>query len=228
MSIVMIFLKKAKRAALSSFYRQARYTIKEIKMKHGLAVIGMLFLFSCSSGPKTTVILLPDQDGNTGAVVVNNNASSITLNEPYATTKVSDTKSEMNAQTIQKEKIQDDYKTLLETEPLKPVSFLLYFEFGSDRLKPESEALIPEILKMAKEREPSEISIIGHSDTKGEAQYNYKLALDRAKVVEKHLQKTSVKLQGLSVTSHGENDPLVFTGDDVSEEKNRRVEIMIR
>ncbi|WP_321493078.1 OmpA family protein [uncultured Desulfobacter sp.] len=188
--------------------------------------IGMLFLVSC--GPKTTVILLPDQDGSTGAVVVKNNTDSIVLNEPYTSTKVSDTKSKMNATTIGKSKVLDSYKILLEAEPLKPVSFLLYFEFGSDRLRPESAALIPKILQVAKERAPSEISIIGHSDTAGDAEYNYKLALDRAQVVEKYLKETGVQLQSISVTSHGEKDPLVVTGDDTYQKKNRRVEIMIR
>ena len=190
--------------------------------------VGMLFLVSCASGPKTTVILLPDQEGNTGAVVVKNGADSITLNEPYATTLVSDEKSNLNQSAVQKNEVQEGYKKLLAIEPLKPVSFLLYFEFGSDRLKPESKALIPEVIRVAKEREPSEISIIGHSDTQGNERYNYKLALDRALVVKKYLEETQVKLQGLSVTSHGENDPLVVTKDNVSEEKNRRVEIMIR
>lgn len=189
-------------------------------------LIGILFLVSC--GPKTTVILLPDQDGSTGSVVVKNNADSIMLNEPYTSTKVSDTKSKMNATTIEKNKVLDSYKTLFEAEPLKPVSFLLYFEFGSNRLKPESAALIPKILQVAKERAPSEISIIGHSDTAGDAEYNYKLALDRAKVVEKYLKETGVQLQSISVTSHGENDPLVVTGDDTYQKKNRRVEVMIR
>ena len=191
-------------------------------------LMGMLFVVSCSAGPKTTVILLPDQNGDTGSVVVRSNTSSIQLDQPYTSTSVSDTQSKMKKTAIREDQVRDGYKTLFETEPMPPVSFLLYFEFGSDRLKPESAALIPKVLETAQEREPSEISIIGHSDTKGDARYNYDLALDRAKVVEKHLKEAHVKLQGLLVTSHGENDPLVDTGDGVSEEKNRRVEIMIR
>lgn len=187
---------------------------------------GALFLFSC--GAKTTVILLPEQNNKTGTVVVENENTSITLEKPYTCATVGQADSKIDTRIIEENKVQDDYKTLFQAEPLKPVSILLYFEFGSDRLQPESAALIADVLKLAKEREPSEVNIIGHSDTKGDAGYNYKLALDRARVVEKIIKDADINLRNISVTSHGENDPLVITGDEVSEEKNRRVEIMVK
>lgn len=184
------------------------------------------FLFSC--GAKTTVILLPEQDNKPSAVVVENSTSSVTLDQPYSCAKVGDAQSKIASKTIEKTKVQDQYQTLLQAEPLEPVSILLYFEFGSDRLKPESAALIGDVLNLAKEREPSEVSIIGHSDTKGDADYNYTLALERAKVVEKLIKEADIDLANITVSSHGENDPLVITGDNVSEDKNRRVEIMVK
>ena len=189
-------------------------------------LLGTLFLFSC--GAKTTVILLPEQDNKAGSVVVKNDASSITLEKPYSCATVGQAASKIDTKIIEKNKVQDQYKALFQAEPLKPVSILLYFEFDSDRLQPESATRIKDVLKLAKAREPSEVSIIGHSDTKGDADYNYKLALDRARVVEKILKDADIDLRNVSVSSHGENDPLVMTGDDVSEEKNRRVEIMVK
>jgi len=195
-------------------------------IRYLLFFAGAFFLFSC--GAKTTVILLPKQDNQNTAVVVKNNRSSITLERPYSCAKVGNAESRIDTRTIEKSKVQDEYKTLFQAEPLKPVSILLYFEFGSDRLQPESAALIGDVLRLAKEREPSEISIIGHSDSKGDADYNYTLALARAKVVEKIIKDANINLKNIFVTSHGENDPLVITGDNVSEEKNRRVEIMVK
>lgn len=195
-------------------------------IRYILFFAGTLFLLSC--GTKTTVILLPEQDNKDSAVIVKNNTYSITLEKPYSCAKVGNAQSRIDTKTMEKNKVQDEYKTLLQAEPLKPVSILLYFEFGSDRLRPESAALIDDVLKLAEEREPSEVSIIGHSDSKGDADYNYNLALDRAKVVEKIIKDANINLKNISVTSHGENDPLVITGDNVSEEKNRRVEIMVK
>lgn len=195
-------------------------------IRYILFFAGTFFLLSC--GAKTTVILLPDQDNRESAVIVKNNSSSITLEKPYTSAMVGSAESRIGSKTIEKNTVLDEYKTLFEAEPLKPVSILLYFEFGSDRLRPESAALIDDVLKLAKEREPSEVNIIGHSDTKGNADYNYKLALDRAKVVEEIIKGADINLRNIVVTSHGENDPLVITGDNVSEEKNRRVEIMVK
>ena len=183
-------------------------------------------LFSCSA--KTTVILLPEQDNKASAVIVKNDKSSVILDKPYSCAKVGGAQSLINLKTIEKNKVEDEYKALFQAEPLKPVSTLFYFEFGSNRLKPESAALIDDVLKLAKEREPSEVSIIGHSDSMGDADYNYKLALDRARLMEKIIKNANINLKNIFVTSHGENDPLVKTGDNVSEEKNRRVEIMVK
>nr|WP_319395019.1 OmpA family protein [uncultured Desulfobacter sp.] len=195
-------------------------------IRYILLLSGTLFLFSC--GAKTTVILLPEQDNKTGTVVVENNASSIILEKPYSCATVGQAASKIDTKTIEANKVREEYKTLFKAEPLNPVSILLYFEFGSDRLQPESAALIDDVLKLAKAREPSEVNIIGHSDTKGDSDYNYELGLGRARVVEKILKEADIDLRHVSVTSHGENDPLVITGDDVSEEKNRRVEIMVK
>ena len=106
--------------------------------------------------------------------------------------------------------------------------FILNFKHDSTILTEPSMALIPEILKIAKDREPSETSVIGHTDSKGKSEYNNKLALERAKIVGRILKTSGITLKKLQIKSHGENDPLIVTDDNVSEVKNRRVEIMIR
>lgn len=190
--------------------------------------ISLCFLFLCSCGSKTRVILLPDEDGKTGTVVVKNKGTSTVLNKAYTSTNVSDDTSIPSTILIDQTEVKDLYQSLLSTEPLKPVSFILYFEHDSINLTKESTTLIPQILQLAKDREPSEIGVIGHTDSKGSSEYNNKLSLQRAKAVAEILKKFDVNLLNLFVKSHGENDHLVVTEDGVSEGKNRRVEIMIR
>lgn len=185
-------------------------------------------IFLCSCGSKTKVILLPDEDGKTGSVVVQNQGSSTTLNTPYTFTTVNDDTSITMAEPIDQNKVTTVYQSLLNSEPLRPVSFLLYFEHDSINLTEESVALIPQILQVSKSREPSEISVIGHTDSSGSSEYNSKLSLQRAQTVIKILKASDTNLKNLYVNSHGENDPLIMTADGVSEQKNRRVEIMIR
>lgn len=192
--------------------------------------LGIFFclIFLCSCGVKTTVILLPEDDGTTGSVVVKSPSSSIMLNQPYTYTEVSDNQSPFSAKPIEQDEVKQAYQQLISAEPARPVHFILYFESDSTTLTKKSMGLIPEILRVAKEREPSEISIIGHTDSRGSSSYNFKLSLHRARAVEKILKASDTSIQNIYVKSHGENDPLILTGDNVSEEKNRRVEIMIR
>ncbi|THB80278.1 MAG: OmpA family protein [Desulfobacteraceae bacterium] len=188
--------------------------------------ITMLLLVSC--GTKTTVVLLPEDDGTTGSVVVKSQSDTTTLDEPYTYTQVKDDTSKLTAKKADPDKINQDHQALLKAEPLKPVSFILYFKYNSTELTDESLALIPKIIETAKEREPCEINVIGHTDSKGDADYNYKLALERAQSVGDMLKETDLSMKNMTIQSFGENDPLIVTSDNVSEDKNRRVEIMIR
>lgn len=186
-----------------------------------------LFLF-LSCGSTTKVILLPDSDGKVGKAVVKNQAEQTVLETPYASTEVRNDSGEMTQSIVEKKEIEERYQTLFSAEPLKPVSYVLYFQHDSTILTNASRKLIPEILETARQREPSIVSIIGHTDSKGKDEYNYTLALERAERVAAMLRNSGTNLKDMVVTSHGENDPLIRTGDNVSESRNRRVEIMIR
>src|SRR4030042_457439 len=55
--------------------------------------------------------------------------------------------------------------------------------------------------------------------------YNYLLSLERAQAVASFLIAERVDPSLLAIDSHGEDNPLVPTGDEVSEPRNRRVEV---
>lgn len=190
--------------------------------------IFVCLLFVCACGSKTTVILLPQEDGKTGSIIVKTKSASTVLDKPYTYTTLHNDQLDLSAKSIDKGQVADQYRILLAAEPAKPVSFILYFNGGTASLTNESLKLIPQILKSAKEREPSEVSIIGHTDTKGSAEYNNKLSLERANEVAKIIKGFDTDLKNIYISSHGESDLLIITDDNISEERNRRVEIMIR
>ncbi len=68
----------------------------------------------------------------------------------------------------------------------------------------------------------------GHTDTTGNAQNNVELAMRRANVVRSMLVQTGLSTLMIDVRSHGEAELLVPTADNVSEPRNRRVEITVR
>ncbi|WDP92066.1 MAG: OmpA family protein [Desulfobacter sp.] len=195
-------------------------------MKNAVLLFAIIFL--CACGSKTTVILLPEEDGRTGKVVVKNQASETVLDQPYTCTDVSSAQSALETKPVARETVSSSFKELFRAEPPKPVHFILYFKHNTTTLTDDSLKLIPRVIETAREREPSQISVIGHTDTKGSAKHNIQLSMERAKVVADHLKSSGIELKNLSVTSHGENELLVPTADNVSEPKNRRVEIMVR
>ena len=72
------------------------------------------------------------------------------------------------------------------------------------------------------------MSVIGHSDTVGKPDLNEALSLKRAQAVAELLKGRGLKVDALTVESHGERNLLVPTPDETPEPRNRRVEISIR
>jgi outer membrane protein OmpA-like peptidoglycan-associated protein len=62
----------------------------------------------------------------------------------------------------------------------------------------------------------------------GDKSYNYRLSLMRAKAVAALLVAKGLDPSILEITSHGKDNPLVPTGDQVFEPRNRRVEVTVR
>jgi outer membrane protein OmpA-like peptidoglycan-associated protein len=88
--------------------------------------------------------------------------------------------------------------------------------------------MIEEILADAKARAAADVSIIGHTDTVGDAAMNVRLGMERARWVAALLRRHGLAAVELTVTSHGEVDPLVPTPDGTDEARNRRVEVIVR
>ena len=205
-------------------------------MIRNIALLVLLFfLTACAptkpsptGGSITKVTLLPDTEGKTGIVAIRNETSTVELKQAYSYVAVSDVKQTIKVQRAEKETVKKEIEELIEVEPSKPKQFLLYFKYDSTELTPQSRKLLPVVVQTIKEREYAEISVIGHTDTKGSAKHNLKLSMQRARVVEKLLKEVKKDLKNVLVQSFGENDLLIPTGDNVSEVKNRRVEIMIR
>ncbi len=186
-----------------------------------------MLLYSCGK-QDTTVILLPEDDGHTGKVLIENQKSSTMLDKPYTYTEATSKTAGFVVQKADPAQIKATYAQLFAAEPPKPVHFILYFETDSVKLTPASMDLLPKISQSAKEREPSEISIIGHADTQGTPEYNVTLSLERATEVAKILTRYDTGLKQVYVQGFGEYDLLIPTPDNTPEARNRRVEIMIR
>ena len=111
--------------------------------------------------------------------------------------------------------------------PKKPETFRLYFQSGA-KLTPESERDLADVIAEIESREVPDISVIGHTDTTGNADQNYKIGLERARSVGALLQSAKLSSANVTVDSHGAMNLLKPTADKVYEPANRRVEITVR
>ncbi|HEX7798070.1 MAG TPA: OmpA family protein [Vicinamibacterales bacterium] len=176
------------------------------------------------------VALLPDPESNTvGHVVVTSlRGGTVELTDARTTTRVVNGQIPSVPFSLSEDEVQQLFGDAIAARPLAPRHFLLYFESGSDRLTPESEQLLPEILQHVKGRPVPDVTVTGHTDTTGSAQFNIEMGLNRASVIRDRLAATGLDLSLVSMDSHGEADLLVPTPDETPEPRNRRVEVSVR
>ncbi|MCI5150642.1 MAG: OmpA family protein [Candidatus Electrothrix sp. MAN1_4] len=177
---------------------------------------------------KDLFVLLPDQEGNVGEITISNRAGSTTLSKENESAQVTSSHVPTRTKILSRKEIQKKFQDTLEAIPGTADQYILYFTPGTSNLTEASRKKLPLILKRVKERLPCEISIIGHTDTQAGREYNLALALQRAIHVKNKLLTIGAPRELLEVSSHGENDPMIPTKDNVAEPKNRRVELFIR
>ena len=178
--------------------------------------------------PRDTIVLLPDDQGKTGAIVVSSAGVERRLDRPGQSVTVEAGSPPGLPTVMPGQAVQAMAGPALAALPKPPSQFILYFEHDSADLTVESKAALRKVLAAIRSRAPMDISVVGHTDTVGKKEYNYTLSMKRAMAVASILRGNGVDPSILDITSHGKDNPLIPTGDQVPEPRNRRVEITIR
>jgi len=190
-----------------------------------LAFVVGLCLSGCSG---TTLILMPDESGKVGAITVKTPGEFRVIDKAYYAVTAKEGSSRLSeTQALSEAQVNQEYADLLKAQPAKPSTFMLYFVSGSSDLVKESQAMIPQVIERIKAKMPTEISIIGHTDTTGSDNSNDKLPLERARAIEKILKDSIPSLHEVDVLFFGSKDLLVPTPPNIHEPRNRRVEILV-
>ena len=108
-----------------------------------------------------------------------------------------------------------------------PGHYRIFFGFDEARLTAEAQSIVTEAARSYRSGGSAQITVAGHSDTVGTAAYNQALSERRAAAVAAELVKLGVPAESISTVGYGETDLLVPTADQVSEPRNRRVEIVL-
>lgn len=197
----------------------------------GLVLWVLGALVGCASAPpqapaRTTVVLLPDEDGKVGAVTVSNDAGAQQIDQAYGAV-TADAAGPSPTRQLQRDAVDSRYGELLKAQPPKPQRFVLYFLLDRAELTDSSKAMLLEVLKSARDRAPTRIAVYGHTDAIGSAERNLKLSAERAVYVAALLRAAEPGQEDITVEYFGERSPLVPSPSDVAQPVNRRVEVTI-
>ena len=194
-------------------------------MRRALLIPLLLLLASCSSR-QSLFVVLPNPDGSSGAVTIDDGQKKVELDKPYAAGEV---RGGVAAPTkVDQAQVQQIFGNALAAQPVLPAHFVLYFEKNSNTLTPESQRQYQAVFEDIKRRPVYEVEVIGHTDTLGTLQHNQQLSMSRAEMIRDRLVHDGISPGSISVAGRGQLDLAVKTGPQVDEPKNRRVEITVR
>ena len=179
------------------------------------------------SPPKELVVVLPDANGRTGTVVVERGNERIVLNEPYASSRITND-GQIKFEKLSEPEVRASFERVVTALPARPLSFLLHFIRGEDTLTEASRRDRDRMLSELRKRPTPDIVVIGHTDRVGRDEANDRLSLQRAERMKSDLVREGLAAERIRTVGRGEREPVVPTNDGVDEPRNRRVEISVR
>ena len=199
-------------------------------LRAGLILLVAGLLGACASEPPKSrefVVLVPDHDGKVGTVVVTSSQGKSTLDKPYMAARYLDG-GKVETAPVAQEEVRKSFAIAIAVQPQRPISFLLYFQQDTDEYTPQSKDAFEKVFAEIARRKVAEIAVIGHTDRVGAVEYNDTLSLRRAERVRRDFMERGIPTSAINVAGRGERETIVATADEVSEPRNRRVEINVR
>ncbi|HTF98352.1 MAG TPA: OmpA family protein [Cellvibrio sp.] len=100
--------------------------------------------------------------------------------------------------------------------------------FETDKTELHNTMAIEPIVKLLIDNPLLNVSVTGHTDARGRADYNQRLSEQRAQVVVNYLQVKGISPNRITVFGLGETMPVADNETEVGRAKNRRVEFVVR
>jgi len=189
----------------------------------------MALLLATAPSPGTRVILLPDDDGRSTAVVVSSKGGDQMVSQPYQrATAPADARSRPSLDQTDPAAVQSELKELFTLRPPKPHRFTLFFDVGDTALTPESISMLQSVVAEALTRPGADITVTGHTDSRGSVADNDALSIQRAQEITRLLVQSGFPADRIEAMGRGERELAVPTADEVDEPRNRRVVIVVR
>lgn len=195
-------------------------------IRAGLAAV--LFLAVAGCAHKSSLVLLPDEEGGTGQIAIleaegKANQTVVAEANSRASLGARPSVAPLGARGLKPEEA-----ALLGELPPPPRSFTLYFLEGTTTTTPESAPAIEELRAEIVMRPGVEVQVTGHTDTVGSEADNDDLSQKRAEEILNLLVTKGFDRSVMTAVGRGERELKEATGDNVGNAANRRVEVIVR
>ncbi|GAB5382204.1 MAG: OmpA family protein [Aliiglaciecola sp.] len=101
------------------------------------------------------------------------------------------------------------------------------FATGKANIVTDFYPVLNDVAKVLGRYEKTKLSIEGHTDSVGDAQYNQQLSIQRANSVASYLEGSGVMSARLQSIGFGEAQPVASNDTNEGRQKNRRVELRV-
>ncbi len=102
----------------------------------------------------------------------------------------------------------------------------ILFAINSDKIQPESDAIITQIAEALQQAEEMKIKIVGHTDSDGDNNRNQQLSEKRSVAIKNALIAKGIKPVRMLTIGKGETEPAASNDTEQGKALNRRVEII--
>ena len=199
---------------------------ERLRARVAATCVAMLVAFVGACAHRTTVVLLPDQDGKKTALAVKKDDRELVLDQPYAAAR--HTAFGLRPYTSSSDEVAAKFGPALAAQPHRAAAFTLYFAEGTDEFTADSQQIVESVFSEIARRPVPDVVVIGHTDAIGSDPFNDALGRQRAETVRAELVRRGVAPANIQAYGRGKRELLIPTADGVAESRNRRVEIFVR
>ena len=104
---------------------------------------------------------------------------------------------------------------------------MIFFEYDQSDITQAAEQVLRQKVEILRNSPAVQLRIEGHADERGSTEYNIALGSRRAESVRQYFVDFGLDADRFSITSYGEDRPLVNRSDESAWARNRRAEFVI-
>lgn len=118
------------------------------------------------------------------------------------------------------------YEGVIITDKYLKIMQTIYFEYNQAKIKPESYGILNQVVQVLQDMPEITVEVQGHTDDKGNDDYNLCLSAARAQSVKNYLVAHGIDPLRLTSVGYGETCPIASNKTVDGRGTNRRVEFM--